>query len=67
VVPDECSALESEIPRLQGENVTLKGQLSDRGLPLPDVPSPSTAKPGEPELNLPNVPRSLRCSGLMGE
>ena len=32
VVPDERSALETEIARLQGENATLKKQLLARGL-----------------------------------
>jgi hypothetical protein len=40
VVPDERSALETEIARLQGENGTLKKEL--------------LAKPGEPELKLPS-------------
>jgi hypothetical protein len=33
VVPDERSALETEIARLQGENATLKKELLARGLP----------------------------------
>src|SRR5262249_52974453 len=52
--PDERSALETEIARLQGENASLKKELLARGLPVPDVPSPSGAKPGEPELKLPS-------------
>ena len=39
LVPDERSALESEVGRLQGEIVTLKKELLARGLPLPGVPS----------------------------
>jgi hypothetical protein len=54
VVPDERSALETEIARLQGENATLKKELLARGLPVPGVSSPSGAKPGEPELKLPS-------------
>jgi hypothetical protein len=54
LVPDERSALETEIARLQGENATLKKELLGRGLPLPGVPGPSGAKPGEPELKLPS-------------
>jgi hypothetical protein len=54
VVPDERSALESEIGRLQGENATLKKQLLARGLPIPGAPGPPVAKPGEPELKLPS-------------
>jgi hypothetical protein len=54
VVPDERSALETEITRLQGENATLKKELLGRGLSLPGVPGASGAKPGEPELKLPS-------------
>ena len=46
-VPDERSALETEIARLQGENATLKKELLARGLPLPGM------RPSEPELKLP--------------
>jgi hypothetical protein len=53
-VPDERSALETEIARLQGENATLKKELLARGLPVPGVPSPPAAKPGDPELKLPS-------------
>jgi hypothetical protein len=53
-VPDERSALETEISRLQGENATLKQELLARGLPVPGVSSPPVAKPGEPELKLPS-------------
>ena len=53
-VPDERSALETEIARLQGENATLKKELLARGLPLPGVQSPSVARPSEPELKLPS-------------
>jgi hypothetical protein len=52
VVPDERSALETEIARLQGENATLKKELLGRGLPIPGVPGQS--KPGQPELKLPS-------------
>jgi hypothetical protein len=54
LVPDERSALETEIARLQGENATLKKELLARGLPVPGGPGPSGAKPGEPELKLPS-------------
>ena len=54
VVPDERSALETEIARLQGENASLKKELLARGLPVPGVSGPSGAKPGEPELKLPS-------------
>src|SRR5262249_52037450 len=54
VVPDERSALETEIARLQGENTSLKKELLARGLPGPGVSGRSGAKPGEPELKLPS-------------
>ena len=54
LVPDERSVLETEIARLQGENATLKKELLARGLPVPGVPGPSGATPGEPELKLPS-------------
>jgi hypothetical protein len=51
-VPDERSALDTEIARLQGENATLKKELLARGLPLPGASS--GAKHDEPELKLPS-------------
>jgi hypothetical protein len=49
VVPDERSALETEIARLQGENATLKKELLARGLPVPRCVEP--------------VRRKARCAG----
>lgn len=51
-VPDERSALEAEIARLQGENVALKKDLLAHNLPLPGVlkPEPPVAKNEEPRL-----------------
>src|SRR5262244_2736122 len=54
LVPDERSALETEIARLQGENATLKKELLARGIPVPGATDPSVTKPGEPELKLPS-------------
>ena len=54
VVPDERSALETEIARLQSENATMKKELLSRGLPVPGVSAPSGAKPGEGEVKLPS-------------
>jgi hypothetical protein len=55
-VPDERSALEAEIARLQGESATLKKELIARNLPLPGVarPEPPVAKEEPPRLQLPN-------------
>ena len=55
-VPDERTALESEIARLQGENVTLKKELVARNLPLPGTvkPEPPAGKPEEPRVQLPS-------------
>jgi hypothetical protein len=53
VVPDERTALEAEIGRLQGDNAALKKALADRGLPLPSgqatgTPVPPAAVPDKP-------------------
>jgi hypothetical protein len=55
-VPDERRALEAEIARLQGENVTLKKELIARNLPLPGTikPEPPGGKSEEPRLQLPD-------------
>jgi hypothetical protein len=51
LVPDERSALETEITRLQRENGTLKKDMLARNLPLPrDVTG--LPPPGQRELNL---------------
>ena len=51
LVPDERSALENEIARLQRENGTLKKDMLARNLPLPrDVTG--LPPPGQRELNL---------------
>ena len=55
-VPDERTALEAEIARLQGENVTLKKEMIARNLPLPGTikPEPPGGKPDEPRVQLPS-------------
>jgi hypothetical protein len=55
-VPDERTALEAEIARLQGENVTLKKEMIARNLPLPGTVKPEApgAKPEEPRVQLPS-------------
>jgi len=55
-VPDERSALESEIARLQGDNVTLKRELLSHNLPLPAGirAEPPPARTEDPRLQLPS-------------
>jgi hypothetical protein len=53
-VPDERSALETEIACLQGENGTLKKGAVGPWVPLPGVPNPPVAKLSEPEFKLPS-------------
>jgi hypothetical protein len=56
-VPDERAALETEIARLQTENVALKRELVARNIPLPGLVKPEPPpppKPEEPGLQLPN-------------
>jgi hypothetical protein len=55
-VPDERAALETEIARLQGENVALKKEFIARNLPLPGMVKPEQPAPKaeEPRLQLPN-------------
>jgi hypothetical protein len=57
-IPDERSALENEIARLQNGNAALKKELLARGLALPETvkPEPPLAKSdkGDLELKLPS-------------
>src|SRR5262249_53348561 len=55
-VPEDRAAFESEIARLQSENVALKKALLDRGLPLPGgvKSEPPAARNGDSDLKLPS-------------
>ena len=55
-VPDERSALESEIARLQSDNITLKRELLSHNLPLPAgiKPEQPAARSVEPRMQLPS-------------
>lgn len=55
-VPDERSALEAEIARLQNDNAALKKELLARNLPLPGMVKPDqpATKPPESRLQLPS-------------
>jgi hypothetical protein len=54
-LPEDRTALENEIARLQGENAKLKREFVARGLPLPDgiMAPPGTAK-SDQDLKLPS-------------
>ena len=56
VVPDERTALESEIARLQNDNIALKKELLARGLALPNgiKPEPQVSDRNSGGLNLPS-------------
>jgi hypothetical protein len=70
LVPDERAAMDSEIARLQRENVGLKSALLERGLPLPSgmtadaapatppvavAPGPQAPKPERPGAAAPDL------------
>jgi hypothetical protein len=75
LVPDERAALEGEIARLQGDNGTLKKELLNRSLPLPngvhrDAPdaSPPKAAPPKsapPKSNVPGFPDDDELNRIM--
>jgi hypothetical protein len=53
-VPDERSALENEIARLQSQNAALKRELIARGLPLPHDIKPDSGRDEPRSLKLPS-------------
>jgi hypothetical protein len=54
-LPEDRTALESEIARLQNENAALKRELIARGLPLPDgIKGPPASSKSDPDLKLPS-------------
>ena len=53
MVPDERTALENEIARLQRENGTLKKDMLARGLPLPGGVASAPSSPRELNLKVP--------------
>jgi hypothetical protein len=63
-VPDERTALENEIARLQDENAKLKKEMIARNLPLPGVsPGPQASKP-QPQIEL-KLPTDADIDRLM--
>src|SRR5476649_1231361 len=79
VVPDERTALQSEIDRLQISNTALKKELIARGLPLPDgikadpqilapqVLAPQVLGRGNTELKLPGDVEPNQATGMIGK
>jgi hypothetical protein len=54
-LPEDRTALESEIARLQGENAALRRELVARGLPLPDgIKGPPAGSKPDQDLKLPS-------------
>jgi hypothetical protein len=65
-VPDERTALENEIVRLQGENAALKKEMLARGVPLPGTSKgESTVTKPQIELKLPTEADLDRLMGFM--
>src|SRR5437588_3848259 len=67
LVPDERTALEAEIARLQGESAALKKELISHNLPLPGTIKPEVAapKPDEPRLQIPSDADLNKMMNLM--
>jgi hypothetical protein len=64
-VPDERAALETEIGRLQNENVTLKKEMIAKGFPLPSgVKTPDVAATRKDELVL-KIPSDAELDRVM--
>ena len=51
LVPDERSALEAEIARLQEENARVKNELLARGPPIPGAPDPELKLPSDADVD----------------
>ena len=66
IVPDERAALETEIARLQTESVTLKKELINRGIPLPNGTRAPDAgdRSNDLVLKLPNDADLERAMGV---
>ncbi|HZO47367.1 MAG TPA: hypothetical protein VFB68_15835 [Xanthobacteraceae bacterium] len=69
LVPDERTALEAEISRLQSDNAVLKKELLSRNLPLPDGMRPD--QPGSKSLpksqvQRPQLPDDAELNRIMG-
>jgi hypothetical protein len=65
LVPDERTALEAEISRLQSDNAALKKELLSRSLPLPDGMRPDQLGP-KSQVQRPQLPDDAELNRIMG-
>src|SRR5918994_7263376 len=65
LVPDERTALEAEISRLQSDNAALKKELLSRSLPLPDGMRPDQPGP-KSQVQRPQLPDDAELNRIMG-
>jgi hypothetical protein len=70
LVPDERTALEAEISRLQSDNAVLKKELLSRNLPLPDGMRPdqpgSKSQVPKSQVQRPQLPDDAELNRIMG-
>ena len=65
LVPDERTALEAEISRLQSDTAALKKELLSRNLPLPDGMRPDQPGP-KSQVQRPQLPDDAELNRIMG-
>jgi hypothetical protein len=69
LVPDERTALEAEISRLQSDNAALKKELLSRGLPLPNGMGPDQGSPKsqipKSQVQRPQLPDDAELNRIM--
>ena len=65
LVPDERTALEAEIARLQSDNAALKKELLSRNLPLPNGMRPDQPAP-KSQVQRPQLPDDAELNRIMG-
>lgn len=64
LVPDERTALEAEITRLQSDNAALKKELLSRSLPLPNGMRPDQPAP-KSQVQRPQLPDDAELNRVM--
>jgi hypothetical protein len=65
LIPDERTALEAEIARLQSDNAALKKELLSRSLPLPNSMRPDQPAP-KSHVQRPQFPDDAELNRIMG-